>query len=327
MNPVTVLLVGAGRFGANYITVLSQIRGKPPAPIGRLVLSRTHGPAAEALADRIGRPFDEVIGIEIKETGQLEAAIHRYSPELTCITARDPHIGDAVHALYAMPALHSGAVLCEKPFSPARGSGDSLAPARALTAHPHARRFGLELPMAVVARAMDADPVLKRLTAGAQTIDFVWQKLKESDDLINDLALHPWSLLPFGGEGEVVGVETTRGRVDIRMRLSAPGRSKGAIAAGIHLAAGGVFRGMRIDDRGFQFCFDGDQVQVWEYAAPWSEVVAGRADRRAARMVLAVANPLRQHIEASLTGTPLVDAVRTLHSQHFLEACRAISGR
>jgi hypothetical protein len=177
--------------------------------------------------------------------------------------------------------------------------------------------------MAVVNRAMIADPALDRLTAGARTIDFIWQKQNDSADLINDLALHPWSLLPREGLGEVVDARTETGRIDIHMRISTPGRSTAPMTCDIHLATGGLFRGMRIDHRNFQICFEAGQVQLWEFSEPWSDVAAGRVDRGASRLVLAVDNPLRQHVEAMLKGAPLVNAARTLQSQHFLESCWA----
>ncbi len=202
-KPITVLIVGAGRFGANYVKVLSQIAAqrKPPLPpIGHLVVSRTAGPAAQALAAQIAAqaqcPIDKVTGVEISNIQQLEEVIDQHAPVLTFIKARDATIGDDIHAPYALTALNHSAVLCEKPFGQARGDSATLTTAARLTAHPQAARFGLELPMAVVAIAMAADAYLNSLLSQAGAIEFLWQRANQHAELINDLALHPWSLLP-----------------------------------------------------------------------------------------------------------------------------------
>lgn len=326
MNSITVLLVGAGRFGANYINVLGDINTQPGGrfpPISRLIVSRTRQSAAEDLAAQIAaRPrcdFDQVTGVQINGIEQLREVLGRYAPALTCITARDPVIGDDIHAPYTLAALDCGAVLCEKPFSLARGDGASLRSVEALAAHPHAARFGLELPMAVVGRAMAADSTFSTLLGNARGIDFVWQRQSNHVDLISDLALHPWSMLPLDGQIEVTDIRVAKEPIDIRLRLTAPSRSLTAIPCRIQLAGGGVFRGMRIDGRAFQIQFHRGQVQIWEYAGSWMDVINGRVPMAHARLVLAVDNPLRRHIEAALSGNPLVDAARTGQSQRFLE--------
>lgn len=325
-SKVTVLVIGAGRFAQNYLNILAGLnslnaRGMPR--IERLVLSRTDRAAARAMASEISSqqdcPFRDVIGVAISGVAQLRDVLHRYAPVLSCITARDPESGDDIHALYAGPALDSGSVLCEKPFSLAKGDGASLKRIEALTAHPHAGRFGLELPMAILGRAMAADRQWAKMLRDARTIEFLWEKQSGSNDLISDLALHPWSLLPPQWRVEVDGVRIKARQVDLELTLTPPDTSAPIKQCTIRLAAGGLFRGMRLDHHAYQICFDRGQVQLWEYAAPWQEVIAGRTEKGRARMVMAVDNPLRQHIEAALTGQPLVGIKWTCQSQQFLE--------
>jgi predicted dehydrogenase len=141
----TVFVVGAGRFGRNYLNVLAalqrqnkalEMRNAPNAceshpsrlpRIDTIVLSRTRSAEAEATAAQTALlpacPFERVVGVEVRDLDQLNAALDRYQPDLTCIVARDRQVGDDIHALYAEPALNVGKVLCEKPFQHARGDG------------------------------------------------------------------------------------------------------------------------------------------------------------------------------------------------------------
>ena len=317
------MVVGAGRFGANYPRVLSQL-GIEAAGVGaesgfrRLVVTRTHLAAARQTAALIAQmpdsPFESVEGVEVAARAQLERALERYRPILICITARDPQSGDAIHARYAPAALAFGAVLCEKPFSRA---DDRRAPVilRQLIAHPQAPRFGLHLPMAVALEAMLAHTRLKALLYSARRIEFIWERLGNGTDLINDLALHPWSLIPERDDLQVSTVERRGEQVEIAFQT--PQRAGRMILRGR-----GSFRGMRLDDQVLRFEFSAGQLHVRECAADWPAVLSGSRAVSAEYPIVSVDNPLKAHILALMAGRPLVGLARTLQSQLFLaEAC------
>ncbi len=351
----TVFVVGAGRFGRNYLNVLAalqqqnralEMRNSPNANeshpsrlprIDTIVLSRTHSAEAEAMAARTALlpacPFERVVGVEVRDLYQLNEALNRYQPDLTCIVARDPQVGDDIHALYAEPALNVGKVLCEKPFQHARGDGTGLNRLRTLLQHPHADRFGLELPMAVLGSAMAEDQRIGAMLRNARQIDFVWEKQAHGTDLIDDLLLHPWSLIPATWHTAVKQAHATEKSVFLELLLKpdAPDQpdqshrpDDGGVRCNIRLSGGGVFRGMCIDAQPFQLIFDQGRLQLWEISAPWQDVISGRSDQASRRISAAVENPLAQHIRAALCGNPLVDIHRTYRSQTFLETvCRA----
>jgi hypothetical protein len=352
-----VFVVGAGRFGRNYLTVLAalqqqnkalEMRNSPNAfgsqgsrlpRIDTIVLSRTRSAAAEAMAARTALlpacPFERVVGVEVRDLYQLNEALARYQPDLTCIVARDRQVGDDIHAQYAEPALNVGKVLCEKPFHHTRGDGASLNPLRTLLQHPRADCFGLELPMTVLGSAMAEDQRIGAMLRNARQIDFVWEKQAHGTDLIDDLLLHPWSLIPATWQTAVKQAHATEKSVILELLLKpdapdqpdpfdepdpSPKPDNGGVRCNIRLSSGGVFRGMCIDGQPFQFIFDQGRLQLWEICAPWQDVITGRADQASRRISAAVENPLAQHIRAALRGHPLVDIHRTYRSQTFLES-------
>lgn len=324
---VTVLVVGAGRFGRNYLSVIETIAAShsPDLPrFGTLLLSRTDleaaGETAHALSALPNSPFDQVLGVAIASEQQLKAVLGQYRPDLICIVARDGEVGDDIHADYALAGLESGAVvLCEKPFHRPGPDGRGMTLARALAKHPMANRFGMELPMAVVRNAMWAEERLHNILKTARTIEILWEKQDGSEDLLSDLALHPWSLLPPTWHVEVRRSVMRKQRVTLALDMIDPLDSSIRTCT-IDLACGGTFRGMRMADHQFQFLFDQGRLQVWE--SPVRKGPLGTADLRGegADLVLSIPNPLQQHIEAALRGRPLVDNHQTMQSQKFLEA-------
>ena len=331
----TVLVVGAGRFGRNYIKVLSGWKSAAPGhgpPVDTLIVSRTRVATAQAMAAEIAAqpacPFKQVVGVAVADEAQLQTALAQHRPDLTCIVARDEVRGDDIHAAYALPALDVGAVLCEKPFCRAGGDGSGLAQARALLRHPRATRFGLELPMFVMARAMIEDPRTGTLLRQARRIDYVWQKPTADNDLLDDLALHPWSLIPSTWQTTVTQVTPIAGGLEIGLSLQTDGPDGRVIPATIRLSAGGTFRGMRIDNQPFGFVFAEGRLQLRTYHAPWPALIGGEIPDPPYQCQMAVANPLAQHIQASLNHHPLVDAHQAYRSQQFLEAAnRGTRGR
>lgn len=326
-----VLIVGAGRFAANYIQVLDELnrsrRAKGHEPLaGTLILTRRGLEAARNQARRIidegCRSFNRVYGARVGNLADLETLLEQQRPDVTCITARDPGVGDHIHALYAPAALAFGPVLCEKPFDVAVGDGSSLNLLKELLRHPNAGQLGLHLPMAVVRDAMLADARLGPWLAKARELEFLWEKTGDSQDLASDLGLHPWSLIPPGAPLQVTSVES--GRHHLRIDFSR--RPPGARALGrgrIVLQTGGRFRGMRIDSDVFSFIFDQGRLHVCRHAGTWGRMISD-ADAHAGDtdIVLSVDNPLGRHLVAALRGRPLVGVKQIYAAQFFLETVK-----
>jgi hypothetical protein len=210
-------------------------------------------------------------------------------------------------------------VLCEKPFSAAQGDGSSLTLLDDLLKHPQAHRFGLHLPMAVVLQAMQKHNRLGPLLENAAKLYFLWQKQGAKGGLVNDLAPHPWSLIPhptsisvqrFYGHGQAMNF-------DFRWQ---PSTSRHTRTGRLTLQTGGNFRGMCIDTAVIQFRFESGELQVLELDTSWQEVLVGPLNRINVEVLLRVQNPLQQHILSLLKGRPLVDMQYTYHCQRFLES-------
>jgi len=125
---VRVIVIGAGRFGRHYLRILAGLNLRRPTGIpfiARLVFTRTDPAMAAAIAtaralrDDPACHIPEVTGRAAASGEDVARQLEIYRPALTCITARDPRRGEAVHAEYSHPALHYGAVLCEKPLADA----------------------------------------------------------------------------------------------------------------------------------------------------------------------------------------------------------------
>lgn len=323
---ITVLIVGAGRFGQNYVRILAELNQVTVAGIPRvntLIVTRTTRAAASSLADQIlhsnRSAFDTVLGEEVRGMRQLETVLKCHRPELICITARDQSQGDRIHGPYAYAALDHGAVLCEKPFGVAVGDGSSARPIKKLQAHPHASRFALELPMAVVGRAMLQDHRLAPMIRDAHRIDFLWQKQNNSNDIISDLGLHPWSLLSSQYRFEVDDVQTDDQGVLISLHLEPLASAAEKKQCRIHLTCGGLFRGMHVGNRVLGFGFADGKMHVAEYSAPWEDLLAGQSETGPAVNLMQTDNPVKQHILALLRGSPIIGLDETHRSQLFLE--------
>jgi hypothetical protein len=314
MDSGTVMVVGAGRFGIHYPRVLFELSTEARFGLERLVITRTHLSAARQTAAVIarmpGNPFIPVLGIEVADLGQLEQALAQYRPGLICIAARDPQLGDSIHARYTPAALDYGAVLCEKPFSRA---DDRLAPAilRKLMQHPNAAVFGLHLPMVVVREAMLADGRLGPRLRSARRIEFIWEKWGHGSDLVADLALHPWSLIPQPEDLCVSGFKNAAARVEIDFETP---HCNGRMILG----GEGSFRGMRLDDLVLRFEFAGGILHILECTAGWPDILEGKYVSESESSILSVGNPLKQHICAQFEGRPIVNIGMALQSQLFL---------
>jgi hypothetical protein len=210
-------------------------------------------------------------------------------------------------------------VLCEKPFSEATGDGRSLMACHALFNEANAARFGLELPMAVVVRNMLRSARLRKWFARAGQVQIVWAAdIPRKNMLVDDLALHPWSLLHPVFEISVIRVENLQNRARIDLELKHR-RSDRRIDGCITLKNRGSFRGIGIDDTTIVFGNSASGVKLIRLAQPLEAAARIAHARTAGQAILQVKNPLAQNILAVLRQRPMVGLRDTCASQLFLE--------
>jgi len=325
-DKINALVVGAGGFGEHHARILSYLdyQAQPDLPIiDTLAVSRTSLPSAEAMAETLSRDdrctASRIVPVHIDSVIRLQRVLAELSPQFISICARDRQAGDTVHAAYASAALPYGAVLCEKPFSEATGDGRSLMACHALFNEANAARFGLELPMAVVVRNMLRRERLRNWFARAGQVQIVWTAdIRRKNMLVDDLALHPWSLLHPMFEISVIRMENsqTRARIDLELKHRRSGRR---IDGRITLKNRGSFRGIGIDDTTIVFENSASGVKLIRLAQPLEAAARIAHARTAGQAILQVENPLTQNILAVLRQRPVVGLRDTCASQLFLE--------
>jgi len=325
-NLINALVVGAGGFGLNHARILSQLNQKKEQQVPRidkLLVSRTDidraRQVAEMLEHRQSLNARRVVPVKIDNISRLVDILQAFQPWFTAICARDNTSGDSIHVEYTVRALPCGAILCEKPFSEASGDGASLKIFDSLYKHENAVRFGLELPMAVVARDMQQNVYFQELLAHAKQIKFYWAaEVRRKNILINDLALHPWSLIYPFFHIVLRSVEDRGNQARIYLRLRH--RQSGQSAAGsITLKNGGRFRAMEIDDQPIIFQSLTDQVRMIRPDRAIEKPDRINTEQINGQVILKTDNPLRQNIIAVMQHRPLVDIKQTYESQRFLE--------
>ncbi|MEJ2040226.1 MAG: hypothetical protein P8X55_15040 [Desulfosarcinaceae bacterium] len=331
-GPMTTLIVGAGRFAGNYLKVMAEWNrmadtGACSPVFTPLIITRTSLEKARAAAQKVrlahGDSFGAVLAEEVKDGPQLKTVLDTHRPGLICITARDREQGDRIHAEYSRLALDAGMVLCEKPFSSARGDGRSLVPLKTLLHHPHAGRFGMHLPMAVARRALQQHERLGPMLEGADQLHFIWQKQNTGGDLIDDLAVHPWSLIPDAASVRIEGISPTPQGIRLAFRRKSSAAA-GNPAGSMLLQTGGGFRGMLLDGMVLQFDFSAGALHVLELEASWPDLLSGKLCPCGGVEVLEIENPLRQHLRSLLMGRPIVDMQEALSSQRYLESAHLL---
>ncbi|MCP4744739.1 MAG: hypothetical protein GY874_01160 [Desulfobacteraceae bacterium] len=326
-NQSCVLIIGAGRFAVNYINVISGLADqarKMPMPFffDHLIVTRTQQAGAETLAGKILHKYSgiwrTVTGCQVINEHQLEKVLERYRPGLICLTARDNNTGDGIHAHYSPKALNYGALLCEKPYSSGCGNGASLVHAQRLREHPHAARFGLHLPMMPVLHAMENHDYLGPVLAGARELEFLWQSETARSGLINDLAVHPWSLIPTIDPVTIDKVDATASSTGIRFSWN-PVSGGGLKTGKILLQTGGLFRGMRLDQLVLRFGFAEGRLAIFREPMSWNKILDGNMSSELQEVLIAVDNPLKQHLLAMINLKPICDVEKTYLSQQFIE--------
>ena len=323
---INALVLGAGRFGRHYVRILAQLNSRQYAAlpqIAKLIVTRTTQAGAREVVDTVENGLqssvEAVIAEKVADDEDLNRLLKRYRPGFIAIAARDRTAGDSIHGRYARIALSYGAVLCEKPFMPARGDGASLAALQSLKAKQYPHRLGLELPMAVVDKQMRKDPDIAKALHNSGSIRFIWESaVRGSVDLVDDLVLHPWSLLASEYDVRFTNILNRGNRADIQLQLTSLDAER-RLPCSIQLAKGGQRRCMSLDNMTLVFKSDGPWVRVFEADGPLKESTARQSLMKSAREVLAVYNPIEQHIVATLQHHPIIGLDRIAKSQLLLE--------
>jgi len=323
---INVLVVGAGGFGKHYARILSQLNGKGLTGISfidKLIVTRTQLESAKDLAESIRNhqacSVGEVIGAEVNDPRQLVELLNQYEPVFIGIAARDKTVGDEIHAAYSQHAIKYGAVLCEKPFSNAAGDGSSLRYFDELFGHENRALFGLELPLAVVMENIKKNKTLRDMFVNARRFEFHWETIATPKNyIINDLSLHPWSLIPENYRIESVEKDDRGSLARINLRLFGPATGRRA-TCGMTLREGGSFRGMKLDDRSIAVKILGGLIKLIELDHPLEDAAQAGAAVKYGDVLMEVQNPLEQNIISVLRRDPLINLERTYNSQLFLE--------
>ena len=327
MEPqINAIVIGAGGFGKHYARILSQLNGKGLTGIPfieKLIVTRTRLESAKdqaaAIRDHQACCAGEVIGAEVNNPRQLVELLDQYEPAFVGIAARDKAIGDEIHAVYTHHAIKYGSVLCEKPFSNATGDGSSLHYFDELFGHENRALFGLELPLAVVMENIKKNKPLREMFVNARRFEFHWETISTPKNyIINDLSLHPWSLIPESYRIESAEVDDQGNTAHIGLELF--NAQTGNHATGeITLREGGNFRGMMLDDYSIAVKIKGGLIQLIELDQSLEDAVRVGGSVRYGDVLLEVHNPLEQNIIAVLRHDPLINLERTYDSQLFLE--------
>jgi len=324
-SKINALVIGAGNFGQYYARIISKLNNEKLSipSIYKLIITRTQLKRAEELASDLRKNADrnvnDVIAAEVSSTNHLVKLLEKYRPEFIGITARDKVIGDTIHAVYSAHALKYGAVLCEKPFANASGDGSSLKHLTDLFNYEKSDLFGLELPFAVVMKDIMQKKDLSDLFMNAKSIEFYWETISSvKNNIIDMLAVHPWSLIPDVYKIEAIKVEDRELNTQITLQLYNDKTCKNTICK-INLKAGGNFRGIMIDNYAIAISSKGVLIKLIELNKPIEDTPREGEKALYGKVLLELDNPLKQNIIAVLKNKPIVSLRKTYDSQLFLE--------
>ena len=324
-SKINALVIGAGNFGQYYARIISKLNNeKLSIPlIDKLIITRTQLKRAQELASDLRKNDDcnvnDIIAAEVAGTDDLMKILEKYRPEFIGIAAMDKTLGDTIHAIYSAQALNYGAVLCEKPFANASGDGSSLKYLTDLFKYEKSDLFGLELPFAVVMRDLMQKKDLADLFMNAKSIEFYWETMSSvNNNIIDTLAVHPWSLIPEVYKIESVKVEDRGLNAQIIMNLFNNETCKNTICK-INLKAGSNFRGIMIDNYAVAISTKGVLIKLIELNKSFEDAVSEGEKALYGKVLLELDNPLKQNIIAILKNKPIVSLKKTYDSQLFLE--------
>ena len=333
MRGATAIVIGTGNFGRYYARIFSTLNKEkiPGIPaIETLIVTKTSLKRAQDMAHYLQTAHPDtisrVIGAKVCCQEDLAALLDRHPPHLTCIVASDKLLGDEVHAEYAGIALKKGRVLCEKPFSGATGDGSSLARIKALAAYPHAALFGLELPLIIARRQLLARPWFQKQLLETKKFDFVWgTQTSPHTDLIANLALHPWSLIPeYMQVSELESIHQDENTKGFKGYLYNP-LNKQKKDMRLTLSGKNNLRAIETDGMALAFLSHGTSLNVVKLPFSLREAEENDIQCQHLPVLDTVYNPLFQHIVACLKGAPIVGLEKTHHSQLFLEMLKGYS--
>ncbi len=276
----------------------------------KMIKSRLNGNALCCAAN--------IIGEKASNIQDVETLLNEYNPFFISIAAKDKEEGDNIHADYAELAVQHGKTLCEKPFMNANGDGSSLMKLGKILRGNYGQNFGLNLPLAVLREEMMKDQILAEAFGNAEKIHFYWSSRGSGrGDIMDDLALHPWSLLVPGYEIEKMHVEDKGEEAYIWMKLRYEDRT---VDVSMELKTGGDFRGMQIDGQWYGIKNEGLLMKVIPFDHDALGVISDGNSSINGDAVAEICNPLKENILASLNGTPIAGIKRAIESQEFLEA-------
>ena len=327
-SKINAIVIGAGNFGQYYARIISKLNNeKLSIPlIDKLIITRTQLKRAQELASILRKNADcnvnDIIAAKVSSTNHLVKLLEKYQPEFIGIAAMDKVIGDTIHAVYSAHALNYGAVLCEKPFANASGDGSSLKYFIDLFEYEKTGLFGLELPFAVVMKDIMQKKDLADLFMNAKSIEFYWETISSvKNNIIDMLAVHPWSLIPEVYKIESVKVEDRGLTAQIIMNLFNDKTCKNTICK-INLKAGGNFRGIMLDNYAVAISTNGTLIKLIELNKSLKDIAGKDEKALNGKVLLELDNPLKQNIIAILKNKPIVSLKKTYDSQLFLERLR-----
>ena len=304
---VNVLVVGSGGFGKHYARILSS------ESVDNVIITRTSLDSAVEQARALQETNQtNVIGAEVSNPSQLDKVLDEYKPFFIAIAAKDPKTGDNIHPLYTSIAAKYGIVLCEKPFANAKGDGKSLE----FFEFDNNEKFGLELPYTIIYNDMQKNKELYQHLLNAKNIRFAWITKGSGNDVIDNLALHPWSLLPPEFKIKKADVKDNGSNAKADMEYHYNNHS---IRIEILLTYGGNFTGLEIDGNTIGIKRQGTTNTLVDTQLPLEKAVELGNDGLDGKELLKTENPLKQHIIAALHGKPIAGLDKAYDSQKFLE--------
>ena len=327
MKGITVIQIGTGRFGRHYSRILASLNGAniPDIPrIDTLVITKTDATEAEATAAVLLKEHQatlpNVIGAKVACNEDLSSLIGRHPPDLTCIVATDKRLGNDIHANYSEIALKMGGVLCEKPFSDARGDGASLALLDKLYRLPNSGQFGLELPLVIAREQLLSKDTISKSFLNTNKLNFHWGSINSSKtDLIENLAVHPWSLIPDYFKVEHIKLVGEHEKaVTIQEKLKNTLTQK-KVEVFFTLSCENNFRGLETDDLTMVFRTNGSVLDIVPLPCPMKEAIHTGIVYDSLPVLDTIHSPITQHIIAVMKGSPIVGLEKTRQSQLFLE--------
>jgi len=308
------LVIGAGGFGKHYARILSQLESSDlTSSIDSIIITRTSLDSALAQAEDIQKNSQRnIIGAKISNLDELKDVLDKYKPAFTAVAAKDRKIGDDIHPLYVAHSIRYGIVLCEKPFANARGDGKSLD----FFDFTKLNKFGLELPFFVIYNSIEQNIELYQRLLNAKSIRFAWFTKGVGDDVIDNLILHPWSLIPSEFILTEARVEDEGSKAKLDIDYYYKGRK---INIEIFLIYGSNFTGFEIDGCTMGIKREGAINTIIDTGLPLEKTAELGNEGLKGKELLAVKNPLKQHIIAALNGNPIVGLKKAYDSQLFLE--------